>query len=451
MSDNRSVFISYRRHITPSYARAIYQALQQRGYQVTLEPPDTPSDEVTMRQIGTCGAVVVLLSQGALEKWPELDTPVQDEINAAITLERRMISVLLGEFAWMVYTDTTSNLMNFLPENPHVRMNATRFQAGIDQLHAELMRLPANPSVYPLPPNMQAEGQRRRLLSEQTLPVTARDLQAEDTFEQAFNGHLLGGTDPQALEKAMRHYTDALSLQPKYAAAHLFRGIAKLVYHSLKSEPLAPAMDDFEGAVRLDPDYAEAHFYLGEARQAAGDLHTALKDYSEAIRLVPTYALAYMRRAAANEGLERIEAAIADLDRVIELDPTMTDAHVARQRLSPKRQQQTYETYTPAHTPTELDEYIAENPNDADAYFGRGMVRQTHGDFAGAIADYSAVIRLRPKHVGAHMNRAFTLAGNGDINAAIKDYEALLGIIPLGDDRHLLVNQLLRELREQRL
>ena len=45
------------------------------------------------------------------------------------------------------------------------------------------------------------------------------------------------------------------------------------------------------------------------------------------------------------------------------------------------------------------------NPEDADAYYDRGVAYGKIGDFAEAIEDYSKAIDLNPEHADAYNNR----------------------------------------------
>ncbi|MFM6023248.1 MAG: tetratricopeptide repeat protein, partial [Dolichospermum sp.] len=55
---------------------------------------------------------------------------------------------------------------------------------------------------------------------------------------------------------------------------------------------------------------------------------------------------------------------------------------------------------TQANTPGNIDDYnlaIKFNPNYADAYIRRGIVRDDLGDKPGAIDDYNQAIKINPK------------------------------------------------------
>ena len=58
----------------------------------------------------------------------------------------------------------------------------------------------------------------------------------------------------------------------------------------------------------------------------------------------------------------------------------------------------------------------------ADTYFRRGYAKDEVGDYRGAIADYTEVIRLQPDHVKAYFNRGNAKDELGDYRGAIADY-----------------------------
>src|SRR6185312_17454709 len=64
---------------------------------------------------------------------------------------------------------------------------------------------------------------------------------------------------------------------------------------------------------------------------------------------------------------------------------------------------------------------IDANPNDAPAYYTRGIAYQSRGEIDRAIADYSSAIELNPYHASAYEARARADAGNGDYVHAVAD------------------------------
>ena len=89
------------------------------------------------------------------------------------------------------------------------------------------------------------------------------------------------------------------------------------------------AIADYSEALRIDPDYAAALYNRGIAWRHKGDLDRAIADYDQAIRLNPT-AAAYNNRGSAWHAKGENERAIADLDLAISLDPRSADAYINR-------------------------------------------------------------------------------------------------------------------------
>jgi len=78
-------------------------------------------------------------------------------------------------------------------------------------------------------------------------------------------------------EVAIVYYTEAIRLNPRYAAAWLNRGIA----HREKGE-IDKAIRDFTGAIRWRPGFADAFYNRGVAHQEQGDPAKADADFAKA-------------------------------------------------------------------------------------------------------------------------------------------------------------------------
>jgi Tfp pilus assembly protein PilF/uncharacterized membrane protein len=80
----------------------------------------------------------------------------------------------------------------------------------------------------------------------------------------------------------------------------------------------------------------------------------------------------------------------------------------------------------------ELDEAVRLNGSFAEAYNERGHVRHARKDFAGAMADYTKALELRPNTALLHVNRAsvYFSMPQPDHDAALKDLDEAIRLDP---------------------
>ena len=79
---------------------------------------------------------------------------------------------------------------------------------------------------------------------------------------------------------------------------------------------------------------------------------------------------------------------------------------------------------------THLDGKDPLSPQDAIAYYNRGVTRQTNGELSGAIADFDQAIRLNPQIVAYHLNRGKAKKDQGDFGGAITDFNEAIHLDP---------------------
>ena len=77
-----------------------------------------------------------------------------------------------------------------------------------------------------------------------------------------------------------------------------------------------------------------------------------------------------------------------------------------------------------------LNEAIQLNPNDAIAFYDRGLSYFYKGDFDRAIADYDEAIQLNPAYVAAFNNRGLAYNNKGDFDRAMADYNEAIQLNP---------------------
>jgi tetratricopeptide (TPR) repeat protein len=70
------------------------------------------------------------------------------------------------------------------------------------------------------------------------------------------------------------------------------------------------------------------------------------------------------------------------------------------------------------------------NPNDADAYFRRGLAYSFKGQYDLAIGDFTKTIELEPRNPSAYENRATMYYRKGLYDQALTDYTKAIEIAP---------------------
>jgi len=135
------------------------------------------------------------------------------------------------------------------------------------------------------------------------------------------------------LDLALKDHSQAVSLEPDSAEMYYLRGrthyaqatIASIVpeEESQTKVRLAAAKADFSKAIELNPWYAMAYEFRGLADEGTGDLDQAITDYMQLAVLQPKslYRLAdaYCNRGSFHLKDKKYDFAIADFEKSIEI------------------------------------------------------------------------------------------------------------------------------------
>jgi len=78
----------------------------------------------------------------------------------------------------------------------------------------------------------------------------------------------------------------------------------------------------------------------------------------------------------------------------------------------------------------DFTEVLRIQPGDIIAYISRGLAKSKNGDSDGAIADYTAAIAIHPGLAVAYNNRGSVRLGKGDYDGAIADFTEMIRIDP---------------------
>lgn len=225
------------------------------------------------------------------------------------------------------------------------------------------------------------------------------------------------------------------------------------------------AMRDFSDAIRIDPKYPDSYSERGQALFKLGEIERAIADYSAALARDPEHTAALRARGMAYLYRGRPDLALADLTKTIELgerDPgrvapmDLFFARRSRSSIYGSRQQFDLEIADC----TALIESYARNPTLADALaanYGRAgsanvlamLYRQRANAFLRgsnlerAVADLTEAIPLSADHgYAALLDRSRLREQLGQLDLAVADAQAALSIQPAGEEAQLALHRL---------
>jgi len=147
------------------------------------------------------------------------------------------------------------------------------------------------------------------------------------TLNVTANNHIAHGKLGEALAEqnrtveAIRHYSEALRIEPGFVQAHLNMGDA---HASLGNSE--DAVYYYNKALQKKPNYEKAHNNLGNIMAQQGNFEAAAYHYNEALKINPNHAGAHynLGKIAGNQG--KIEDAIIYYKKTLQVNPNMAAA-----------------------------------------------------------------------------------------------------------------------------
>ena len=253
-------------------------------------------------------------------------------------------------------------------------------------------------------------------------------------------------------EAAIKHYTDALQLNPDLAEIYHNRGtLQNLLGHS------ESAIADWDAALARNPDFTEAYFNRGAAKTTLGDFEGGIVDCSTAIERNPDAAPAYYNRAQARMALKRYTEGIEDYDKALSIGLSEADAYgayynsaLAKYLLGLDKAAQGDELEAIRLYHAAIPDYtkaiqVAPDPSLASRnYNNRGYAKyliaeyeSAHGNmeearelYEAALDDSEAAIKRDPRNAYAYCTRAVTKIAFDGHNEAIKDFDSAIKLKP---------------------
>ena len=328
--DQKSVFISYRRDASEAHARLIYERLKARGYDVFFDFESLSSglfENVILNQIASRAHFIIMLGEATLPRCKSPTDLLRREIEQALALRRNIVPVFQSTFDFNKSHRYLPGKMTHLLDYqgvPLTNLSDVFLKATVDTLveyfeNAELVELAAST------PEAHAQAVQTAEVVAATPQPTPEKLTAEDYFNRGVEKQEHGD-----LDGAFTDYTEAIRLDPQFAAAYHNRGKA---WHD--KGDFDKALEDYDEAIRLNSGLGAAYCsraeiwkhirpsqfpWMLQPRVYAFD--KAIADYSAAIELSPEYPDIISRRGFVYLTMSKHTFAYDDFQTALKLDPT---------------------------------------------------------------------------------------------------------------------------------
>jgi tetratricopeptide (TPR) repeat protein len=203
-------------------------------------------------------------------------------------------------------------------------------------------------------------------------------------FDAYLRGSKAGNGTREGKEAQIQEFTEAIRLDPNYAAAFAARSAAYAGYAGYWAsgvagvrEATAKALADALKAILLAPDLAEGHLALADVLASSLDLTRANDEYERAVALAPGSAKVLRLYGSFAVAMGRTDQGIAAVRRGVTLDPLNPVGHnILGDTLAVARR------YDEAMTA--FQDALALDPANLFAYVERGLTQYLIGDFQGA-------------------------------------------------------------------
>jgi len=186
------------------------------------------------------------------------------------------------------------------------------------------------------------------------------------------------------VDEAIRHFDEALRINPNYTQAHINMAILYDTRGQIKQ-----AREHYLAAIRLNNNIPEAHCNVGIGFYREGRNDEAITHYLEALRISPDYVEAHVNLATALVSRGDVDQALNHYDAALKINNNLPEVH-----------------------------YVA-----AVHYQGRGRIKE-------AILHYEEALRLNPDYVPAHVNLGSIFYGQQRFHEAVANFEEALRLNP---------------------
>jgi tetratricopeptide (TPR) repeat protein len=124
---------------------------------------------------------------------------------------------------------------------------------------------------------------------------------------------------------AIAAFTQAITLDPKFAPAYYFRGLGYALQQKTDE-----AIANYTHAIQLDPTFKDAFYNRGGLEGQQGNFDAADKDFTAVIALDPKYAPAYYNRGHVEYFQGNLDGAFDQINQGLALDPNSSLCYYIR-------------------------------------------------------------------------------------------------------------------------
>jgi arylsulfatase A-like enzyme/cytochrome c-type biogenesis protein CcmH/NrfG len=323
---------------------------------------------------------------------------------------------------------------NLAEENPG---RADALQRALTDLMARSARAEAAKGPQRIDPEVE---ERLRALGYVSASVTAGTLDDRPRGDpkdkiDLYNLLKLAGTDSieNRLDEAIAKVRQALAADPQIVQGHTMLGNL-----SVKAGRLSDAVAAYQAALAVDPENHGAIFSLAITYKSMGRLDDAAAGF-ERLRALDA------RDTRAAFQLADIRIRRRDFAGAETLLTKALETKTERAPLLVKLAECYLETDRAEAGEKLLREALAERPDVPDAHYALGVLRETGGQPAAAVAEYEAELAVNPKNHAASFNLAKLLSAAGRRDDALARFRESVASNPAFGTGHLYLAQALLE------
>lgn len=221
------------------------------------------------------------------------------------------------------------------------------------------------------------------------------------------------------LDEAIKDFTKAIQLKPKYSDAYWGRGMARKMKHEYKE-----AEEDLENAIQLNPNNDEAYISLAEVKYHLSDYGKAELYYSAYLKKNPKDYETYSDRGFVRMERLNIKEAIEDYTKAIDLNPNIQ----YQDYLDRGKAKYLIQLYDSANS--DFKKAVEINPNSLDLLYSLGTFFVEKEKFNEAIGYFDKVLILDSANSRAFLYRGFSKNGLERFEEALTDLNRAIELEP---------------------